>query len=277
MKHFTLILTFLLTGILISCNKENEVSLDLNSLVAVWELDKFIDKNNNSFLAPKIQISFRENNCITVFTSYNHGHGEFSVKGNKVTLYNLKLTTREYDLENDNRFTRNLTGSYLIKGDTLRILSDYDFDMVLYKTQIKDRYQGDLTTLLIDKFNSNRYYPYDIFDAEFSTIYGKWFLFSFYGGWGGGEEAPRFDFLEVKKNGIYGISKGFELLEYGRIDIEKIISDERLRLEFIPFSSNPLPLWTYKYQNIRISEKDSIFLHDSGCLDCYGHNFHRIN
>ena len=65
MKRLTLILTFLFTGFLISCDKEVEDRLDINALAAIWELDKFIDKDNNTILAPKIQISFLENNSLT--------------------------------------------------------------------------------------------------------------------------------------------------------------------------------------------------------------------
>jgi hypothetical protein len=281
MKQIALILTFLLSGILISCNKEEEKSLDINSLIAVWELDKFIDKNNNTLIAPKIQISFRENNCLTVFTSYNHGQGEFSVKGSKVTLRNLELTKREYDLENDNRFIRNLTGSYLINGDTLRILSDYDFDMVLYKTQIKDTYQGDLTTLLIDTIDRNRYYSEEILDAEYLSIYGKWFVYSNYGGFGGGELRPHFDFLEFKRNGIYGVVNNFDLYEYGSFYIESKLDDGRIVLNFVPDNNfmpdsiniNYAQGWSYIRKRLTFSGNDTIIFQDFGCLDCWRYSF----
>jgi hypothetical protein len=274
MKLLTLILTFLFTGLLISCDKEEEDRLDLNALAAIWELDKFIDKNSNNLNAPKIQISFLENNCLTVFTSFNHGQGEFSVKGNKVTVHDLKLTKRPYDLENDNRFIRNLTGSYLINGDTLRILSDYDFDMVLYKTQIKDTYQGDLSTLLTDSIESNRYFPEDIFDVEFSSIYGKWFIYSVYGGFSGGEQRPHFDFLELKRNGIYGVVNDFDLNEYGSFYIESILNDGRIVLNFVPDKS--APGWLNIRKRLTFLGNDTIIFQDYGCLDCYRYSFVKI-
>jgi hypothetical protein len=266
---------FLLICSTMSCCKEEEDNLDINKLVAVWELDKFIDKNNNNLNVPKIQISFLKNNCVTVFTRYNFGQGEFSIKGNKVTIHNLTLSTRQYDLENDNRFVSNLTGDYMINGDTLRIISDNDFDMVLYKTQIVDPYQCDLSTMLIDSIENNRYYSEDIIDEEYTSIYGKWFVYSVYGGFYGGEEIPRFDFLEVKKNGMYGISKGFDLLEYGKIEIKKL-TEEKLLLDFIPSHYSGDIRWSFVSVRLSFPVNDTLIFHDD-CLDCYHYYLYRLN
>jgi hypothetical protein len=261
-KYIQFLLMFLLLGIVISCEEEEE-NINIDELAAVWELDKFIDKNNNTFDAPAIQISFLENKGITVFTSYNYGQGEFSIKGKKVTVSNLALTDREYGQEDDNRFVSNLTGTYLINGDTLKIKSDYDFDMVLHKTQITDPYQGDLSVLLIDTVETDRYYPEDIFNDEYSSIYGKWFAYFEDNGWG--EVAPRYDFYEFKENGIYCISKGFNLLEYGRTDLIRTTSEGYIVLKLIPFdNTNPQLLYdrSFKFQG-----KDTIVI-GGPCVGC---------
>jgi hypothetical protein len=161
------------SGFFYSCRKESD-NLDINKLVAVWKLHEFIDKTNNDLDTPDIQISFTADNCITVFTSCNYGQGKFYRNGNKITVQGLTLTDRQYDLNNDKKLVDNLSGSYFITGDTLRIMSNNDIDIVLVKTQITDLYKGDISARLTDKIKSNRYYPEDIFHPEYSAIYGKW-------------------------------------------------------------------------------------------------------
>jgi len=268
-----IIIFIIVIGTVVSCEKEED-NLNISDLVAVWELDKFIDKNNNTLNAPEIQISFLENKCITLFTSYNYGQGEFSINGKNVIVSNLVLSDREYDLENDNRFISNLTGSYLINGDTLRILSDHDYDMVLHKTQIVDPYQCDLSILLIDTIDSNRYYQEDIFGEEYSSIYGKWFVYSVYGGWGGWEKTTGFDFFEFNKNGIYGISKGFDLWTYGKIQMKKLTAN-KLLLDFIP-DNNSKTGWLLESKRLTFPVNDTIILYDD-CLECNRYYLSRVN
>jgi len=262
LKIWLLIFTTLIISSLISCEKEQVENIDIHKLTGVWKLDKFVDKNNDILIAPNIQISFLENYCLTVFTNYNYGQGEFSVNGNKVTVRNLALTDREYDLENDNNFINNLNGLYFINGDTLRILSDNDLNMVFHKTQIIDPYQCDLSTLLIDTINSNKYYSEDVLDAGHSSIYGKWFVYEVVGDWG--EVAPVFDFLEFKRNGIYGRSEDFNLLEYGKIRIVDKFSNERLVLEYIPENITDVQGIYYTFEFFGL---DTIV--SSSCIGCY--------
>jgi len=267
-----LILIFF-SGLFYSCKKES-IDLDVNQNVEGWKLHEFIDKNNNILDTPDIQISFTEDNCITVFTSSNYGQGKFYLNGNNITVQGLTLTDRQYDLQNDKRLVDNLSGSYFITGDTLRILSDNDIDIVLVKTQITDHYQCDLSALLISKIDSNEYYSEDIFHTEYSAIYGKWFLSLEYGGWSGGAEAPRFDFLEVKENGIYGISKGFELVEYGKIEMTEL-TQEILLLNFIPtYNFGEIP-WSFSSARITFPVNDTLILQDN-CMDCSDMRFYRI-
>lgn len=268
------LILFFLSGLFYSCRKET-VDLDINKLVAVWKLHEFIDKNNNNLVPPDIQISFTENNCVTVFTTSNYGKGKFYQNGNNITVDELTLSDRKFDSDNDNKFVNNLSGSYSITGDTLRILSVNGYDIVLLKTQITDTYQCDLSTQLTNRIDNNQYYSEDIFQPEYSAIYGKWFLSLVYGGWGGGG-APRFDFLEVKKNGIYGICKGFELVEYGKIEITKKITEEkRLLLNFIPTYYSGDSRWFVSSVWLTFPVNDTLTLVDN-CLDCYDRCFYRI-
>lgn len=267
------LILFFLSGLFHSCRKET-VDLDINKLVAVWKLHEFIDKNNNNLVPPDIQISFTENNCVTVFTTSNYGKGKFYQNRNNITVNELTLTDRKFDSDNDNKFVNNLSGSYSITGDTLRILSVNGYDIVLLKTQITDIYQCDMSAQLTNRINSNQYYSEDIFQPEYSAIYGKWFLSLEYGGWSGGAEAPRFDFLEVKKNGIYGICKGFELVEYGKIEMTKL-TEEILLLNFIPtYNLGEIP-WSFSSARITFPVNDTLTLQDN-CLDCTDMRFYRI-
>lgn len=264
---------FFLSVLFYSCRKETD-DLDINQLVAVWKLHKFTDKNDNNLVPPDIRISFTENNCVTVFTSCNYGQGKFYQNGNNITINELALTDRKFDLDNDNKFVNNLSGSYSVTGDTLRILSINDFDIELLRTQITDIYQCDMSTQLIDKIDINRYYSKDIFQPEYSAIHGKWFLSLEYGGWSGGAEAPRFDFLEIKKNGIYGICKGFRLVEFGKIEATNL-TEEKLLLNFIPSYHSGDNRWFVGSARLTFPVNDSLTLVDN-CLDCYHYRFYRI-
>ena len=271
-----LFMVLLLIGIIISCEKRED-NLDSNRLIAVWYLDKFIDKENSDTLnTPQIKISFQGDNCVTVFAPCNHGQGQFSIDGHNVTVSNLSLTERSScSSGEEKRFIRNLSGLYLINEDTLRIFSDYDTDMILHKSQITDPYQCDLTTMLIDTIDSNRFYSDDIFSTEYSIIYGKWFVYAKYGGWNDEEYVPDFDFFEVIKNGIYGYTKDFNLLEYGRIQIEKQ-TDEELILGFYPdIKSDTFGSWSKVFRTVSIYGSDTMVLHDY-CLDCYHYNLSRV-
>lgn len=272
-RIWSFLLLFYLSGLFYSCRKET-VDLDIDKLVAVWKLHEFTDKNNNNLVPPDIQISFTQNNCVTVFTSSNYGHGKFYQNGNNITVNELALTDREFDSDNDNKFVHNLSGSYSVTGDTLRILSVNGYKIVLLKTQITDIYQCDMSTQLTDKIDSNQYYSEDIFQPEYSAIYGKWFLSIEYGGWSGGAKAPRFDFLEVKENGIYGICKGFELVKYGKIEMTKL-TKEILLLNFIPtYYSGDSP-WFFSSARITFPVNDTLTLQDN-CLDCTDMRLYRI-
>lgn len=225
---------------------------------------------------PQIKISFLGDSCVTIFAPCNHGQGQFSIDDHNVTVSNLRLTERSScSSEEEKRFIRNLSGSYLINEDTLKIFSDYDTDMILHKSPITDPYHCDLTTMLLDTIDSNRYYSEDIFYTKYSIIYGKWFVYGKYGGWDDGEYVPDFDFFEIKRNGIYGYTKDFNLLEYGRIQIEKQ-TDEVLRLKFFPdIKSDTLVSWSKVARVIRMYGSDTMVLHDD-CIDCYRHNLTRV-
>ncbi|MFC2113477.1 META domain-containing protein [Bacteroidota bacterium] len=268
-----LVTVFLITITVISCEKIDD-NLDPNKLQAVWDLYQLIDKETNVTLdTPEIKISFLGNNCVTVFGTCNHGTGNFSIDGHKVTVSDLVLIER-CGSESERSFIANLSGSYLVDEDTLRILSTNNADLVLYKSQITDSYQCDLTTMLIDTIESKRYYTEDIFNTNYSSIYGKWYVYNAHGGWVGADLVPYFDFFEVKRNGIYGFSKDYTLLEYGRIQIEKQ-TDEELRLKLIPDINSESYLGANNIKVVDFSGSDTIVIYDR-CLDCYQHSLSRI-
>lgn len=277
---FWLFTFFLLMSIVIKSCEKPENNLDPDKLSGIWYLDKFIEKESRDTLkAPLIKISFQGDNCVTVFAPCNHGQGQFSIDGHNVTVSELKMTERtSCSSTEENICVWNLSGSYLINEDTLRIIGDYGTGMILHKSIITDPYQCDLTNLLIDTIDSNRYYSDDIFNTKYDTIYGKWFVFAKYGGWDDGEYIPDFDFFELKRNGIYGYVKDFISLEYGKIQIEKLTDDE-LILFFIPdINSNTIGVRDIRFRTPRFTRLigvDTLVLQDL-CFECYYYLLHRV-
>ncbi|MFW5873004.1 MAG: hypothetical protein ACOCVN_03360, partial [bacterium] len=106
---FLLILAF-------SCVQEDE-HVDIEQLTGVWELDKIINKKTRDTLkAPDVKISFQKNGCVTLFTSFNYGQGEYTISGSKVHFQVKEFTYRDYDRLMDGLITRNLSGWYSING-----------------------------------------------------------------------------------------------------------------------------------------------------------------
>ncbi len=228
---------FFLFILVFSCEQEDE-HVDIEQLTGIWELDKIINKKTRDTLkAPDVKISFQKNGCVTLFTSFNYGQGEYTISGSKVHLPIKNLSDRKYDELMDVIIINNLSGWYSINGISLKIFSDSQFDLEFYRSNLVDSYQCDLTKLLIDSIETNRYYSDTIINPDFSAIYGKWFLQRMHHGWSGTSLAPAYDFLEIKKNGIYGVVKDFELIEYGRITTGRTYKNS-LEIQLIPNSSS---------------------------------------
>ena len=227
---------FFLFILVFSCEQEDEY-VAIEQLTGVWELDKIINKKTGDTLkTPDVKISFQKNGCVTLFTSFNYGQGEYTISGSKVHVPVIKLTDRDFDDLTDGLIPHNLSGWYSTNGISLKVFSEHRFDLEFYKSNLVDSYGCDLTKLLIDSIETNLYYSDTIINSDFSAIYGKWFLQQLEGGYGDSYE-PAYDFLEIKKNGIYGIVKDFELIEYGRITAGKTFRNS-LEIQLIPNNSS---------------------------------------
>ena len=86
---------------------------------------------------------------------------------------------------------------------------------------------------VLDKVESTRYFNAEIFSEQDLKIYGTWKIFDISGGIHGTGYDPDFDYLVVKKVGIYGFVKDNSLLEFGKI-VPALWNpnDLRLRVDF---------------------------------------------
>ena len=79
------------------------------------------------------------------------------------------------------------------------------------------------SVLLTDTISSIKYYQTEIFTDNNLRLYGRWqFLYIFDDAGiieGPGKINPNYDYLEIKKYGIYGKVKDNKLIETGKIEI----------------------------------------------------------
>lgn len=79
------------------------------------------------------------------------------------------------------------------------------------------------SVLLIDTIPDTKYYQAEIFTDSNLRLYGQWqflYIYSDAGIVGGpGKISPTYDYLEIKKYGIYGMVKDNRLIETGKIEI----------------------------------------------------------
>jgi hypothetical protein len=118
-----------------------------------------------------------------------------------------------------------------------------------------------------------KYYYQEIMYNDNLKIYGQWiFLYTYddAGIAGGpGKIDPTYDYLEMKKYGIYGMIKDNEVIESGKIEIIKQDSLQLIiKLDSIKNDSNVFAhnIWSINFQN-----DDSLILYDAsiGCGTYY--------
>lgn len=143
------ILLFILLLMLLnySCDKDavSLNKLDSDKLKSTWVLYKFIDKTTNeSYSLPddySSEITFHGENCISVIGPCNSGPGKYKIDDNKISITKLAMTERGCNIIGyEEKYTDNLSGTYIVKGDTLTILSDFDTDLVLIKADSTKMY-----------------------------------------------------------------------------------------------------------------------------------------
>lgn len=123
------------------------------------------------------------------------------------------------------------------------------------------------SALLIDTIPGTKYYEAEIFADSNLKLYGKWqflYIYNDAGIAGGpGKVIPTYDYLEIKKYGIYGMVKDNKLIETGEIEIIKQESSQfEIKLNPDTKDNTTNPSWYYvSFKN------DSIIMTDAsiGC------------
>ena len=125
----------------------------------------------------------------------------------------------------------------------------------------------------LDSIETKEYYNAEIFTQPYLSIYGKWKLFATSGGFSGTGIDLNFDYLEIRKYGVYGLTQNGNLLEYGKIIITPQTNENRLKvyLEKDEYS-NLLMRDNEKY--IDFYGSDTLFL-SAPCCDRINYHFIR--
>ena len=137
--------------------------------------------------------------------------------------------------------------------------------------------ERDEINYYLDSFNNNIYYQNEIIPEEYQNIYGKWRLIGISGGFSGTGYKPDFDFLEIKRIGIYGLIKNDSVFEYGRIVLDTFdnATTSYLQITLNPDYHSGLNPYMYppeKYLDIRGDSLDM----NSPCCDMFNYHFKRI-
>ena len=121
---------------------------------------------------------------------------------------------------------------------------------------------------LLDTIPTNKFYTNEIFTDVNLKLYGQWqflYIFDDAGIAGGpGKINPTYNYLEIKKYGIYGKIKDNQVLESGEILVTKQNATE-FQITLKP--DNAYPLANETWYDITYIGKDSLRLRDAsiGC------------
>jgi hypothetical protein len=143
----------------------------------------------------------------------------------------------------------------------------YGYIMILFLFFSCKKESLKTPALLIDTISNNKYYQTEIFNNSNLRLYGQWHFLYIYNDagiiQGPGKTNPTYDYLEIKKYGIYGLVKNNKLFQTGVIEIiEQDNSQFEIKLKPDNLDSISNSTWYYVgYTN------DSIILRDAsiGC------------
>jgi len=77
----------------------------------------------------------------------------------------------------------------------------------------------DISFNALDSIPPAKYYSTDIIPDQFAGIYGTWEMTRTSGGFSGAGFKKDFDYLILKKNGIFGIIRNHSLIGYGKLTL----------------------------------------------------------
>ena len=131
------------------------------------------------------------------------------------------------------------------------------------------------TSATLQNLETTNYFISEIFAEPDLKIYGTWKLFDVSGGFSGTGHDLNFEYLEIKKYGIFGFVYNDSLLEYGKIyPALKTANDIRLKVDFEKDEkSNSFFVDTEKY--VEFAGIDTLNL-KSPCCDRYDYHFKRV-
>lgn len=127
----------------------------------------------------------------------------------------------------------------------------------------------------LQMLETTKYFNSEIFSETDMKIYGTWKLFDISGGFSGNGYNLNFEYLEIKKYGIYGFVRNDSLKEYGKIaPALQVTNDLRLKVDFEKDEkSNSFFTDTDKY--VEFTGNDTLHLY-SPCCDRYNYHFKRV-
>ena len=132
--------------------------------------------------------------------------------------------------------------------------------------------ESDKIAHVFDDLANNTYYDSEILSDSYIHAYGNWKLFAVSGGIHGGGHEPDFDFLEIKRYGIYAFLRNDSIIEFGRINIDEQTNEILLITFESDENSETIMYDPEKYVNFY--GKDTLSL-DSPCCDRYNYHFLR--
>ena len=125
-----------------------------------------------------------------------------------------------------------------------------------------------------DNLEETEYFDAEVFSNNDLKIYGTWRIFNISGGLHGNGYAIDFDYLVMKKIGIYGFLKGDSLLEFGKVSpAAQLFIDPRLFINFEKDEDSD-SFFTDREKIVHFSGNDTLELY-SPCCDRFNYHFVR--
>ena len=128
---------------------------------------------------------------------------------------------------------------------------------------------------VLDEVESTQYFDTEIFSEQDLKIYGTWKIFDISGGIHGNGYEINFDYLVIKKVGIYGFAKNDSLLEFGKI-VPALWNPNDLRLK-VDFEKDEQSgtFFTDTEKYVQFNGNDTLHL-NSPCCDRFNYHFERV-
>ena len=131
------------------------------------------------------------------------------------------------------------------------------------------------TPTTLKNLETTNYFDSEIFADPDLKIYGTWKLFTVSGGFSGTGHDLNFEYLEIKKYGIYGFVNNDSLLEYGKISPAlQTANDIRLKVDFEKDEKSS-SFFTDTDKYVEFIGSDTLNL-NSPCCDRYNYHFKRV-